>query len=203
MREQLNNNPKVQMGAVAFLVIAAAFFLLTMGGGEKKSEGGEVVATVNGATATGSTPGEAVDSAVESLGAPEAGAVPAAPTAVPVPPIAPPQRVVDAWRSGETVVLVFVREGGIDDRLVRDSAGVLSRLQNVTTFVVPAKQIARYSGLTSRVGVDRVPAVVVLSPKNISGPTTGAVLYGYQEPERITQAVVDAGYEGPTLDYHP
>ena len=42
MREQLNNNPLVQMGAIAVLLLIGAIFLLTsMGGGEEsESESG-------------------------------------------------------------------------------------------------------------------------------------------------------------------
>jgi len=59
MREQLNNNPATQIGAVAILLVVGAIFLMTkMGGGEESPEG-EVSATVNGVAATGATPGEA------------------------------------------------------------------------------------------------------------------------------------------------
>jgi hypothetical protein len=204
MREQLNNNPMAQMGAVAVLLVVGAIFLLTtMGGGgeEEGSEAGEVTATVNGAAATGETPGEAVEGAVESLETAEA--PPVSPT-VPVPPIAPPDQVVDAWESGATVVLLFVREGGIDDRLMEGAAGALAGFPNAVSFVVPAKEISRYSAVTSGVGVERVPALVVLTPKRLDqGIPTASVLYGYQSPESIVQAVIDAGYKGPTLDYHP
>jgi hypothetical protein len=196
MREQLNNNPMVQIGVVVVLLIAAGIFLMTSMGGEEKA--GEAAPAAEGAPAA---PGAPVEGAVEPLEA--AAPTSASATLAAVPPIEPPAPVVEAWESGATVVLVFVRNGGIDDRLVRDAAGTLSRLQNVTSFIVPAKQIARYSALSSGVGVDRVPAIVVLSPKGVEGPSSASVLYGYQRPDRITQAVVDAGYEGPMLDYHP
>jgi hypothetical protein len=196
MREQLNNNPMVQIGVVVVLLIAAAIFLMTSMGGEEKA--GEAAPVAEGAPVT---PGAPVEGAVEPLEA--TAPTSASATLAAVPPIEPPTPVVKAWESGATVVLVFVRNGGIDDRLVRDAAGTLSGLQNVTSFVVPAKQIARYSALTSGVGVDRVPAIVVLSPKDIEGPSSASVLYGYQRSERIKQAVVDAGYEGPMVDYHP
>jgi hypothetical protein len=101
-------------------------------------------------------------------------------------------------------VLLFVREGGIDDRLIRDAADGLSGLSDVVSFVVPAKQIARYSAITGGVGVEQVPALVVLTPKRAAGGVpTASVHYGYQSPESVVQAVIDAGYKGPTLDYHP
>jgi len=202
MREQLNNNPAVQIGAVALLLVVGAIFLMTrMGGGEESSEGGEVSATVNGVTATGGTPGEAVEGAVETL---EAGAAPTPVAPAALPPVKTPASIVRAFESGATVALLFVREGGIDDRVVRDTTAVLASLPDVASFVVPADEIARYTSVTAGVGVERVPALVVLTPKrDDQGVPTGSVLYGYQTPATVRQAIIDAGYKGPTLDYHP
>jgi hypothetical protein len=197
MREKLNNNPMVQIAVIAVLLIAGGIFLMSMmGGGEE--EGGEAAAPVESAPVE---PGSPVEGSVESLEAtapPSAGASLAA-----VHPIEPPAPVVSAWKSGATVVLLFVRDGGIDDRLIRDAASGLSSLSNVTSFVVPAEEIARYTAVTGGVGVERVPALVVLTPKGIDQVPTASVHYGYQSPESVVQAVVDAGYKGPTLDYHP
>lgn len=190
MREKLNNNPVVQMAVIGVLLVAGGIFLLmTMGGGEEEaSEGGAVTATVG-----------PVEAPVEALEAESPAAAP-----MPAPPIDPPKKVVDAWESGATVALLFVREGGIDDHLVEHAAEGLATLSNVTSFVVPAKSIARYSALTSGVGIDRVPALVVLAPKRVAGAMpTASVHYGFQSPQSVVQAVVDAGYKGPTLDYHP
>jgi hypothetical protein len=203
MREQLNNNPAVQIGAVALLLVVGAIFLMTkMGGGEESSEAPEVSATVNGVAATGATPGEAVEGAVETL---ETGAVETAPvTPAALPPVKTPEKVVRAFDSGATVALLFVREGGIDDRVVRDTSAVLASLPDVASFVVPVDEIARYTSITGGVGVERVPALVVLTPKRADhGVPTGSVLYGYQTAASVRQAIIDAGYEGPTLDYHP
>lgn len=204
MREQLNSNPMVRLGVVAVLLLVAAVFLMTRmgGGGEEGAEGGEVSASVNGVTATGETPGEAVEGAVESL---EAGAIeptPVDPAAL--PPVRTPAPVVRAFDSGATVALLFLREGGIDDRIVGSTSAGLSSFPGVAYFVVPADQIARYTSITAGVGVERVPALVVMTPKRVnSGEPTASVLYGYQTPATVRQAIVDAGYKGPTLDYHP
>lgn len=203
MREQLNNNPAVQLGAVALLLVVGAIFLMTkMGGGEEASEGGEVSATVNGVTATGESPGEAVEGAVESLETGAAEPAPVTPTAL--PPVKTPEKVVQAFDSGATVAMLFVRRGSIDDRIVRGTSAGLSSLPGVAYFVIPADEIARYTSVTAGVGVERVPALVVLTPKRVAqGVPTGSVLYGYQTPASVRQAIIDAGYEGPTLDYHP
>ncbi len=202
MRDKLNNNPVFQLGIVAVLLVVAAIFLMTtMGGGGESSEEGEVSASVNGVTATGDTPGEAVEGAVESL---EAGAQPTLVTPAALPPVKTPENVLRAFDSGATVALLFVRDGGIDDRIVRGTTDVLASLPGVTYFVVPADEIARYTSVTAGVGVERVPALVVMTPKqDDKGVPTASVYYGYLPPASVRQAIIDAGYEGPTLDYHP
>lgn len=197
MREKLNSNPMVQMAVIGVLLVAGSLFLLTtMGGGGE--EGSEETPSAETAPVT---PGAPIEGSVEALQA-EASAATVTPTVA--PPVEPPAEVVDAWDSGATVVLILVRDGGIDDRLVRDAAQGLSGLQDVASFVVPVGEIARYSALTGGVGVERVPALVVLTPKRVARETPSAsVHYGYQSPESVVQAVIDAGYEGPTLDYHP
>jgi hypothetical protein len=44
----------------------------------------------------------------------------------------------------------------------------------------------------------------VVAPKRLDQQVpTASVHYGFQSPASVVQAIVDAGYEGPTLDYHP
>jgi hypothetical protein len=188
MRDKLNSNPFAQIGLIAVLLIAVGYFVMhTMGGGDQ-SASSEVSATVE-----------------ESIGTLEPGAVVS--TSVPVVPMAtsaPPAAVVDAYESGSTVALLFVHDGGIDDRLVRDASAQLAALPGVATFVVPAAKISRYAAITEGVGVERVPALVVIRPKRLDQAVpTASVSYGFQSGESIAQAVIDAGYEGPTVDYHP
>jgi hypothetical protein len=77
-------------------------------------------------------------------------------------------------------------------------------MPSVSAFVVPADRIARYASIAQGAAVDRVPALVVLRPKRLDkGIATASVHYGFQSPESVVQAVVDAGYKGRTLDYHP
>ena len=147
------------------------------------------------ATAEGAVASTAV--AGETVAAPEPGALAAA--------VAPPPRpVTAAFNAGDTVVLLFVKNGGIDDRLVTRSVERLNRLSQVATFVVPVREIARYTTITQGVEVDRVPALLVLRPKDLSdGVPSASVQYGFQSPASVEQAVIDAGYRGPTVDYHP
>lgn len=206
MREKLNENPKAQVGLILVLIAVGAFmFMKSSGGGEEEgTEAAPTEATVAVAgtsavgTATGATPGEAVEGAIESAGE----TVSAAPAAVPPPP--PPRPVAAAYDAGKTVVLLIVHDGGIDDRLVRQASSQLNSDSSVAFFEVPAKQIAHYAAITLGLDVNRVPALVVMRPKKLSGGTPQAsVDYGFQTSEGIQQAVRDAAYEGHELTYHP
>jgi hypothetical protein len=213
MREQLNSNPIVQMAVIGVLLLGGVFFFIsTTGGGEEEAAPGASEATVGIAgtdetgTATGATPGAAVEGAIEAAGeaASAPGSVPALPpgAAAAAPP--PPPAVTRAFDANQTVALLFVRNGGIDDRLVERAVKPLQALPGVVTFVVPAGRISRYAAIAQGVAVDRVPALVVLRPKRLGKSIpTASVSYGFQSPQSVVQAVVDAGYEGRTLDYHP
>lgn len=195
MRDKLNENPLMQAAVVGVLLIATAFFVMSsMGGGEEEEAASEAPAVaIESPTVTTAETGAVGASAVPAL-PPDAAAA--------APP--PPPAVLRAFDAGKTVVLLFVRNGGIDDRLVRDGFARLGSLPGVAPFVVPAGRISRYASIAQGVAVDRVPALVVLRPKRLSGGIPAAsVGYGFQSPQSIVQAVVDAGYEGRTLDYHP
>jgi hypothetical protein len=211
MREQLNSNPLVQLAIVGALLIGVAVFLMSSGGGgEEEESAGATEATVSVAgtgasgAATGATPGEAVEGAVEAATEAAGGeaAVSAIPSAADAPPL--PSPVLDAWKANRTVVLLFVRDGGIDDRLVKTATDGLAGFRNAAVFVEPAAKISRYAAITEGVGVDQVPALVVLTPKHLKQTVpTASVSYGFQSPQSVAQAVIDAGYKGPTVDYHP
>lgn len=196
MREQLNNNPLVQMGAVAALLLVAAIFLLTSmgGGGEEEAESGSgSISTTAPGEGAAPSPGEAPPPATASAaGLPTLATQPL------------PQPVMDAWKANQTIVLLIVHDGGIDDDLVKLASSRLAGMPAATTFTVPASEIARYASITQGVGVDRVPALVVLRPKKLDQAVpTASVSYGFQDGDSIEQAVIDAGYKGPTLEYHP
>ncbi len=207
MREKLNDNPMAQIGLVVILIVVVAFMLLKPGGGEEEAEAPtaatvSVAGTEASATATGATPGEAVEGAVE--GALEAATAEASalPTSIPPPPM--PAPVAAAYNAGKTVVLLVVHDGGIDDRLVAGSVRGLEGYPDVALFVVPAKQISRYAAITLGAEVEQVPALVVMRPRKLSeGTPQASVDYGFQTPQSIVQAVVDARYEGPETTYDP
>jgi hypothetical protein len=200
MREQLNSNPLVQLAVLGVLLVGAAIFVLSSsGGGEEEESAGATEATVSVA-GTPATPGEAVEAAAEAAGAGTAAS--AIPSAGDAPPL--PRPVLDAWKANQTLVLLFVRDGGIDDHQVKIATAGLAASRDVALFVVPAAKISRYAAITEGVGVDRVPALVVVTPKHLKKTVpTASVSYGFQSSQSVAQAVIDAGYKGKTLDYHP
>ena len=195
MREQLNSNPVVQVAVIAVLLVAGAVFVFsTMGGGGEESSGN----SLSSAATAGEGP---APSPTEGAPAPsEAGAVSPAATLATRPL---PHPVVAAWKADRTVVLLFVHDGSVDDDLVKLASTRLEGMAGVATFVIPAAKIADYASITQGVGVDRVPALVVMRPKRLDPVPTASVSYGFQDGQSIEQAVIDAGYEGPTLEYHP
>lgn len=209
MREKLNENPIAQVALIALLVVVGAYmFISSSSGGEEEESAGTTEATVAVAgtsavgTATGATPGEAVEGAVESAIESVGETASAVPASVPTPP--PPKPVAAAYDSGKTVVLLVVHDGGIDDKLVQQASSQLNSDPDVAFFEVPAKRIADYAAITFGLDVNRVPALVVMRPKRLSGGTPQAsVDYGFQTSENVLQAVRDAAYEGRELTYHP
>jgi hypothetical protein len=186
MREKLNENPLYQAIAVGVLLLAAGFFLLSTMGGKKEeaAESGE------------SLTAQAV-AAAEPTAPPAPGAL-----AESAPP--PPAPVKAAFARDDTVVLLFVRNGGIDDKMVKADVELLRGFPRLATFVIPANHIARYATIAQGVDVNHVPALVVIRPKKLDhGIPSASVHDGYQSPESVAQAVIDAGYKGRTLTYHP
>ena len=177
MREKLNNNPVAQIALVGVLVVAVGFLFISQSGrgGEEEAEPAPTEATVAVAgteasgTATGETPGAAVEAATQAAleaaptEATASSAVPAAAGAIETPPL--PADVRAAYGAGKTVVLLVVDNGGIDDRLVKRAAAQLGSLEKVAVIIVPAEKIARYAAITLGVEVERVPALVAVRPK--------------------------------------
>jgi hypothetical protein len=194
MRDKLNSNPLLQAGLIGVLLLFAGIFLLSAHkGGEEESEASAAsgtVASTSGATSA-PTPGGA------------SGVLAAARAAGDAPPL--PAPVTSAWEEHRTVVLLFVHNAGIDDSLVAAATRRLQSMRDVSAFIVPAHSISRYAAIAEGLGVERVPALVVLHPKprDAGGIPTASVSYGFQSPQSVAQAVVDAGYRGRTLAYHP
>lgn len=195
MREKLNENPVAQVVLVGVLLVVTAVFLLGKMGGGSEEEGAESEAPTPAATSAIAT--AEVGPGAQAPTLPPPGSGPGA-----APPL--PRPVVAAFNANQTVVLLFVRAGGIDDRLTTAAVKRLEGMSGVSPFVVQADQIARYVSIAQGVQVNRLPALVVVRPRRLTnGVPTASVQYGFQSPESVVQAVVDASYKGPTLSYHP
>jgi hypothetical protein len=193
MREKLNENPLMQVALIGVLLVVAGVFAMSSmggkGGGEEEAESAAASATAEGATEAPAGLSAALAMVSQA----------SARSAKPLP-----HDVLAAWNDNKTVVLLFVHDGGIDDKLVKDATERLSSLPAAEAFVVPASKISRYAAVTEGVGVNRVPALVVVRPKHVHQTVpTASVNYGFQSGQSVVQAVIDAGYKGPTLAYHP
>lgn len=187
MREKLNESKAAQVGLVAVLAVLVAVLFLGKGGGS--SSGGEAELTVE--------PSEAV-----AISAPTGmGELPGSlPDAGPLP-----QRFTAAYDANETVALLVVHDGGIDDRYTTLALKAVAAVEDVAVIVVPAKQISRYASVTVGLDISQLPALIVMRPKSLShGVPQASVAFGYQTPQSIHQAIVDATYAGPEGGaYHP
>ncbi|MBA2546443.1 MAG: hypothetical protein H0V15_06125 [Solirubrobacterales bacterium] len=194
MRDALNNNPMVQIGALGGMLVIVGLLMMTrMGGGSESAEQQDATAAT----------------AVSLPGAPPVGSTPSAPTATVSPEALKPgpglpAPAADAIKGGGSLVLLIVSESAIDDRLVEDSVTALSSRPGVSVIVVPADEIARYSRITQSVGVNRTPALVVVRPKAASRTPEATVSYGFRDSASVIQAVDDAVYSGKdNIPYHP
>jgi hypothetical protein len=216
MRRMANENPVVRIALIGILFLVCAFMLYTrvLSSGESESApAGETSATAPAATAPSPSADAPVtsDSATPDAVAPEAGsAVPpeAAPEAVPAGTLEPgpglPQSVVKAYADGKAVVLLVVRQRGLDDQPVEAAVRALEGRPDLAVFVTGAKSIARYARITQGVNVSRVPALVVIQPRSVSGDVPRAsVSYGFRGAESVVQAVRDALYRGGNVPYYP
>jgi hypothetical protein len=189
MRDKLNESKAAQIGLVVVLAVLAGVLLLGKSGGGGSSAEPETEASVE----SGAALAVAAPTGMGEL-----------PTSVPTAK-APPHAFRLAYDSGEPVALLVVHDGGIDDAYTKLALKEVARVERVAVFVAPAKQISRYASVTVGLNVNQVPALIVLRPKKLShGMPQGSVLYGYQTPESIYQAVRDAIYNGPeTGTYNP
>ncbi len=190
MREKLNESQAAQVGLVAILVLVAiVIFMKSSGGGEEEAEPAAAPEAVE-ASVSGLETGIAATGTAE------------VPTSIPAPP--PPREFTAAYDSGQTVVLLVVHNGGIDDKLAARAAGAIEGMSGVTLIRVPLKQLPRYASVTVGLALNRMPALVVMRPQKLShGVPQATVDYGFQTTATMAQAVRDAAYKGPEASYHP
>jgi hypothetical protein len=182
MRDKLNENPVAQIALIAVLAMLGGYLVLSNMGGESSGGGSESSAEVESAEPVAAT---------SAVSAPVGRRLPHA--------------VEAAYDRGETIALLIYRHGGIDDRAVADASAVIGTMPGVAFFDAPTDKIARYSAITGPVGVNRAPALVVVRARKHGDaePAPATVTYGFQGPEEVRQAVIDAGYTGPEPSYAP
>ena len=213
MRKALNDNPLVQVTVLAVLALIVGFLLLTrMSKGDSSSTSSTTATTAASVApstaapstsapattpdATASTPSATAPTATATAPSPAAAAA-AAGAFVAGPGL--PAPVVKAYADGKVVVLLIVRRHGIDDDAVKASVERLGNGGDVALFMTNAGHISRYSRITEGVNVDRVPALIVMKPRNQAhGVPVATVSYGFRGADSVTQAIQDALYKGPT-----
>lgn len=203
MRQAINNNPIAQVAVLGGLAVLVGLFFMMNMKGKGSSETASTASSAAPAPSTSAPPAPTSGSTSSApVPPPTTGTV--SPDAL-VPGRGLPKPVVTAWKQGDTVVLLVVRQGGIDDRLVRNSVRSLSSDPGVSVFVTRANHVARYSRITQGVGVSQAPALVVVRPKRVSGSVPEAqVDYGFRDAQGVVQAVHDAVYSGKdNLPYSP
>ena len=109
-----------------------------------------------------------------------------------------PKSVADAYDAGDVVVLLVVNRKGTEDKQLESEVQALKGGGNTSVFVAEAKDVARYSRIAEGVNLDRVPALVVVEPKQqVEGELPVATIsYGYRGPESVQQAVQDVALQG-------
>jgi hypothetical protein len=181
---------------------------------------------------TGAAPETAAPEAAVPGAAPAPGVAGGAPTGEFVPGKGLPRNVVEAYRDGKVIALLIVRACGVgpvagnggggpckgrwsaagtDDKSVKVWTEILRNYPKagkngteLRVFVTAAKDIARYSQITNGLNVSRVPALIVIQPKRISGDVPKAsVSYGFRGPAGVLQAIRDALYKGGKVPYYP
>lgn len=211
MRKALNENPLVQIGALAtFGLLVAVVFMTRMGGGGTTPE------TVTDTSATPiATPAAPTGAAVAVT--PDTPTAPA--TASPAAPAGAtpfeegkglPAPLVNAYESGDVVVLLVVQDKGIEDSPIKREVEKLEGRGDTTVFISDVRDVSDYSRIAEGVSLERVPAIIVLHPlegklaKGEAPPLPEAsVSYGYRGPESVAQTVRDVLYDGKLSSYDP
>lgn len=232
MRKALNDNPTVQIAVLAVAGVILAFLLYTtvLSGEEEPAGGGAATpaATADGAPATPGAPAtETPAPGAPATGAPATGApapgdaagAPATPAPVTPAPAAPPAAesgagllptkglpadVLVAYAKGKAIALIVYDPEAISDRKVETYVNRLERRGDVEVFDVKVDDIAKYARITGGVNVTRNPALIVVRPRDRTGPVPLAtVSYGFRSAKSVEIAVEGALYTGGPRSISP
>ena len=216
MRQALNDNPMMQLAVLALCGVVLAFVVFTSV--LKKDDSAGATATTADAAAVTADPAAAGATADPSTGtvtpAPAATTTaPPAETGSVTPPSGTsgdieagdglPKDVLKAYEGGKAIALVVIDPKSEDSfKWVRFTKDLND--DDVKVFVVEVDDIARYSRITQGVSVSRTPALIVVTPRKLSGGVPMAtVTYGFRSPQSAKQAINDAFYKGGNVPAYP
>ena len=155
MREQLNSNPLAQLAVVGVLLVAVGFFVMSSGGGEEEERKNR--RPPKRRSASRETAPEPPAPARRRGDGRQASASAARPARGPC---------IAAWEANQTVVLLFVRDGGIDDRLVDGAAERLGSLPRRRRLRRPRRARSPATRRSPRASTSTAcPALVVVTPE--------------------------------------
>jgi hypothetical protein len=218
MRKALNENPMVQIAVLGVAAIAFAVILFTSV--LKKDDTASTATDPAAATssATGSDPAQTTSdpaATADSSAAPTDSSAAPAPTqdAPPaggsisdglLPSKGLPSDVLVAFAKNETIALLVIDPKGMSDEKVEEYTRALRNRDDVRVFIVDVKNIADYSWVTIGATVNRVPALVVIRPRKLTGSVpTASVSYGFRDAASVNQAIDDAVYKGKQIPSYP
>jgi hypothetical protein len=218
MRKALNENPMVQIAVLGVAAIAFAVILFTSV--LKKDDTASTATDPAAATssATGSDPAQTTSdpaATADSSAAPtDSSAAPAPTQAAPpaggsisdglLPSKGLPSDVLVAFAKNETIALLVIDPKGMSDEKVEEYTRALRNRDDVRVLIVDVKNIADYSRVTIGATVNRVPALVVIRPRKLTGSVpTASVSYGFRDAASVNQAIDDAVYKGKQIPSYP
>jgi hypothetical protein len=216
MRKAINDNPVVQMAVLGIAAVAFAFILFTSVL-KKDDPAASTAADPAAATATAdSTPATVAPTAAPAPAAVDPAA--AIPPATAQPPAAEggsvadgrlpaeglPKELLVAFAKNKTIALLVIDPKGISDKKVESYTKALRSRDDVEVFIVDVRDIADYSRVTAGVSVSRVPALLVIRPRKLTGSVpTATVSYGFRGARSVNQAIEDAVYKGKQIPAYP
>ena len=98
-----------------------------------------------------------------------------------------PPAVSDALARGNVVVLLFSEKGAADDAASSGQYGALSGIDGVRVFRAGIRDLRRYAGIVTEVGVSQAPAAIIVRPDLTALPP----IEGYVDSQFLVQRVKD------------
>lgn len=189
----------VLFALIGGVLIVAIFFVMQKGKKDDSSSSPSIPAPAAKPSTDKVKPGSE-EPAPGSSGAKANSKAPAAAKQAPAPPLGTPgsepataddtklpAAVAKAVRQRKTVVLLFRRKSGFDDRAVARGVEALPRSSRVEVFITGIKDVDRYVSITGKDGVSQTPTLIVMAPNGRKDVQTG-----YLDAKTIENTVFNA-----------